>query len=223
MMLRPAARRPAAAALLALSLAVLAGCGDGDDSAGAPTATATVTESTSESAGTSPSASTSSSPSPSQPAQEPTEDSSGPATTDAGATPLCATPDLEVQVKPAEGGGAAGTTHQTISFTNRGEATCTIDGHPGVSYVKGRTQVGAAADRTGDPTSVTLEPHGVATADLAVSDPGNYGDECRPTPVDKLKIFPPDNRQAQTMRIQATGCAAESVHLLTVGPVTQGS
>jgi hypothetical protein len=219
MMLRPAART----AVLLLSLAALTGCGNGDDSAGEPTATATVTESTSESAGTSPSESASTSPAPSQPAQEPTEDSSGPATTAAGAAPLCATPDLEVQVKPAEGGGAAGTTHQTISFTNRGEASCTIDGHPGVSYVKGRTQVGAAADRTGDPAPVTLEPHAVATADLAVSEPGNYGDECQPTPVDKLKIYPPDNRQAQTMRIQATGCAAESVHLLSVGPVTQGS
>jgi hypothetical protein len=215
MMLRPAARP--VVATLALSLAVLAGCGDGDDSAEEPTATATVTESASPT----PSPSASSSPSSSSaPTQEPTE---GPTSSGAaGAVAACGTPDLEVQVAPAAGGGTAGSTHQTITFTNRGEAACTLDGHPGVSYVAGRTQVGAAADRTGDPSSVTLEPLGKATADLVVSDPGNYGDECQPTPVDKLRIYPPDNRQAQTMRIQATGCAAESVHLLTVGPVTAG-
>ena len=135
--------------------------------------------------------------------------------------PLCGTPDLLVSVKAATGGGSAGASHQDLVFSNEADHPCAVTGWPGVSYVAGKQQAGAAADRdeSSPATTLTLQPGGTATAPLTVADPGAYGDDCRPVTADKLKIYPPDNRRAVVMRIQAPACANPDVHLLTVGPV----
>jgi hypothetical protein len=204
------------AVLLALPLAALAGCGGSDSDSPGASSTVTVTSTPSDT-------STSSSPSMTSPPSSPATSeapSSSDATGDAGAA-LCGTPDLTVQVKAAEGGGAAGTQHQSIVFTNESDHDCEIGGWPGVSYVAGRAQLGAAADRTGERSSTVLAPGDSATSDLAVTEPGAYPD-CQPANADKLKIYPPDNKRAVVMRISAPGCGNDDVHLLTIGPVTAG-
>ena len=138
----------------------------------------------------------------------------------------CTTADLQVTVRPDKGGGAAGSTYLAVVFTNRGSLPCTLDGHPGVSFVTGDngTQVGAAADREKSGTRVTLQPRTQAHATLRQVQAGNFDKQkCRPVQALGYRVYPPDQRASAFVPAKTTACAATSVHLLTVGPVVAGA
>lgn len=143
-------------------------------------------------------------------------------TTTPGPLP-CRTGQLRVTLGPAE--GAAGSTYRPLRFTNRGSTTCTLSGHPGVSYVAGADghQVGSPATRTGTPVHVVLRPGATASATLRgvryeTQDPAR----CRPTAVTGLRVYPPDQRASAFLRAPGRACAATGVRLLVVEPVRPG-
>ncbi|MDN6536499.1 MAG: DUF4232 domain-containing protein [Corynebacterium variabile] len=124
----------------------------------------------------------------------------------------CHTSDLDVSVGDPD--GAAGSVYRQLIFTNSSASDCTISGYPGVSLVAGGdTQVGAAADREdtpGEAPVITLSPGDAASADLKISNPGVYGDQCTATPADALKIYPPDEKDSTTVTVDGlTGCTGD--------------
>jgi Protein of unknown function (DUF4232) len=124
--------------------------------------------------------------------------------------------------------GAAGSLYQNIDFTNIGTATCTLYGYPGVALVAGTpsTQVGAAASRStaAGPTLVTLSPGQTANALLRVAQALNYpATTCSPTATTYLQIYPPNQTTPIYLDYKSTGCASNSVDLLTIGVVQAGA
>jgi hypothetical protein len=87
------------------------------------------------------------------------------------------------------------------------------------------TQVGAAADRVAGSakTTVTLQPQGVASALLRITQALNYPrDNCGPVSTTWIQIFPPGQTAPLFMPYKGTGCSKPSVHLLTIDVVKPG-
>jgi hypothetical protein len=212
----------AATALLAAG--ALAGCGNGLSS----------THGSSEPAitqGSSPKASASPTPTPSRLAKSATSRPTGhrsggapasspaqrPASTiDAGdpagaplASTMCSPGDLSVGLRTPRGGGAAGSQYELLTFRNVSAATCTMNGHPGVSFVGlgNGTQLGVPAARTGAVHTVTLPPGRMGTALLQVVDAGVYSPaQCAPTTSDGLRVYPPDWRVSAFVPFRTQAC-----------------
>jgi len=142
----------------------------------------------------------------------------------AGPAP-CATSDLNVTLGPAN--GAAGSTFQTIVFTNTSGATCTLYGYPGVSLVSAPpyAQIGLAAQRasTTPVTQITLATGATASAVLRVVDALNFGAAtCSPTKGAFLRIYPP-NQTAPVYLADAAEVCAQPVQTLFISAVQTGS
>jgi len=142
----------------------------------------------------------------------------------AGSVP-CATSDLNVTLGPAN--GAAGSTFQTIVFTNTSGATCNLYGYPGVSLVSAPpyAQIGLAAQRasTTPVTQVTLATGATASAVLRVVDALNFGAAtCSPTKGAFLRIYPP-NQTAPVYLADAAEVCAQPVQTLFISAVQTGS
>lgn len=142
----------------------------------------------------------------------------------AGPAP-CATSDLNVTLGPAN--GAAGSTFQTIVFTNTSGATCTLYGYPGVSLVSAPPyrQIGLAAQRasTTPVTQITLATGATASAVLRVVDALNFGAAtCGPTKGAFLRIYPP-NQTVPVYLADAAEVCAQPVQTLFISAVQTGS
>src|SRR5579859_422574 len=125
----------------------------------------------------------------------------------------CSASELTVHVELAQGGAAAGSTYVPIDFTNTSGSACTMDGYPGVSFVRSRSggQLGKPATRNpaATPATVTLTPGGVAHAILQVAEAGNYSQSaCTPVTAHWLKIFPPNQATAMYARFKVRACSA---------------
>jgi uncharacterized protein DUF4232 len=97
----------------------------------------------------------------------PASPASSPAASHGGiAAAGCSSSALSARVDLAQGGAAAGSTYVPIDFTNTSGNACTMEGYPGVSFVRGPSggQLGNAATRNpaASPAMVTLAPGGVA-------------------------------------------------------------
>ncbi|MEJ4097467.1 DUF4232 domain-containing protein [Corynebacterium bovis] len=133
----------------------------------------------------------------------------------------CRTRDLSVTATRPE--GAAGSEEFSLMFTNNGRSSCSLRGYPGVSFVgnSNGTQLGAGASReavSGSLPVVTLASGASATAS------GRAGtrpaDECRPTPADGLRVYPPDETTAAYVDMPGlVACADSATELLSVQPV----
>jgi hypothetical protein len=137
-----------------------------------------------------------------------------PAASPKAATAGCASSALSATVNVAQGGAAAGSTFVPIDFTNTSGSACTLDGYPGVSFVRGPSgsQLGKPAIRNPAAAAamVTLVPGGVAHATLQVAGAGNYSaSACTPVAAHWLKIFPPDQVTAIYARYDVTACSAK--------------
>ena len=131
-----------------------------------------------------------------------------------GATAGCASSALTAHVDLAQGGAAAGSTYVPIDFTNTSGSACTMDGYPGVSFVRGPSggQLGNPASRNpaAAPAMVTLAPGGIAHAILQVGEAGNYSQSaCTPVTAHWLKIFPPNQVSAIYARYDVQACSAK--------------
>jgi hypothetical protein len=132
----------------------------------------------------------------------------------------CTTSHLEVWLGDGEGGGTAGHTYYPLEFSNVGRASCTLYGYPGVSaWGPNGRQVGPAAAKSGAAHStVTIAPGATAHALLAIAD---WGAICaKGVAAYGLKVFPPDQRVAETFSFPLTVCASRGV--LVTGPLRAG-
>jgi len=214
----------AGSALAALALA--AGCSNSSTStATTPPATATPAQGGSAPAtesGPSGSAGATTAPAASAPAT--TAAASGAGSAAAGA-PACSSRYLRAGA--AQPNGAAGSLYLEITFTNLNNAPCTLFGYPGVVLARGTpvTPVGAPADRTGGgATTVTLAPHGVASAQLRIVDALNFpAAACGPVATTWIQVIPPNQTAPLYVSYTSTGCTKSATHLLSIEVVKPGS
>src|SRR5690348_15139866 len=108
----------------------------------------------------------------------PASPGSSPAASHGGTSAGCSSSGLTARVDLAQGGAAAGSVYVPIDFTNTSGSACTLEGYPGVSFVRSPSggQLGNAASRNpaAPPAMVTLVPGGVAHAILQVAEAGNF-------------------------------------------------
>ncbi|MHA7283104.1 DUF4232 domain-containing protein [Arthrobacter sp. TMS2-4] len=123
------------------------------------------------------------------------------------------------------GGGAAGSVYRTLVLTNASDEACTVAGYPGVSSVDGAgNQIGAPADRDGAaPVFVLLAPGTSASATLQQTNAQNYGADCGLTPASGLRVYPPGATDSLVLPQALPACSAESIVLMTVGPLEPAS
>ncbi|MBY8888569.1 DUF4232 domain-containing protein [Streptomyces sp. PTM05] len=136
----------------------------------------------------------------------------------------CATSQLKATQQDASVG--AGQYYSKVVFTNVSGTTCTLDGFPGVSYVKqAGVQSGNAAQRSGGPGHVvTLKPHGTASAVLHDANGiGGYDpSQCQLSQAQGLRVYPPNQKAALFIPWNTQHCAGPTIHSLTIGPVQAG-
>jgi len=136
-------------------------------------------------------------------------------------TSACTTSALKVSLGPAN--GAAGTVFYPLTFVNNGKLGCNLRGYPGVSAVTGSgKQIGSPASQV--PSSykaVTLLPGKSQSALLGIVETGNFSpSQCAPVTAAGLKVFPPNQKKALTIKKTFSTCSSTSVVSLTVRPVT---
>lgn len=137
-----------------------------------------------------------------------------------GTTSGCATSTLKVSLGPAN--GAAGTVFYPLNFANTGKLGCTLRGYPGVSAVTGNgKQIGGPASQI--PSSyktVTLLPGKVQSALVGIVETGDFSQsQCKPVTAAGLKVFPPNQTKAVSIKKTFSTCSSPAVISLTVRPV----
>jgi hypothetical protein len=139
-----------------------------------------------------------------------TSPGSTPTTTAAGSSTRCRNSQLRVSLGTPDRG--AGQIYTQILFVNSGSTTCTLAGHPGVSYVAGDDghQVGASATRAGTAvTTVSLKPGGTASALLHETNYANFDQGvCKPVTVRGLRVYPPGSTAAVFIPRAGMQCSA---------------
>ena len=113
-----------------------------------------------------------------------------------------------------------GSIYTPLVFTNTGTVTCTLDGHPGVSFIdEAGNQIGPSAERTtGTTPTVALAPGEQAHATLQTHDAGLF-DTCVPVPAHRMKVYPPDQTTAIIIAydfVVCTGVIADSQFIIDV-------
>ncbi|MDX6246443.1 MAG: hypothetical protein QOE76_4166 [Frankiales bacterium] len=149
-------------------------------------------------------------------------------TTSAGGDPnRCKNSQLTVSLSAADRG--AGQIYSQILFVNKGTTTCTLAGHPGVSYVAGDDghQVGASATRTGTGvTTVSLAPGATASALLHEANYSSFDQSvCKPVTVRGLRVYPPGSLAAVFLPRVGKECSAVTLPApaLSIAQVKAGS
>jgi hypothetical protein len=138
-----------------------------------------------------------------------------------GTTSVCATSALKVSLGGAN--GAAGTVFYPLKFVNTGKLGCTLGGYPGVSAVTGTgKQIGGPASRISSSSkTVTLLPGKSASAVVGIVETGNFSSsQCAPVTAAGLKVFPPGQGKAVTIKKSFSTCSSTTVISLTVTSVS---
>jgi hypothetical protein len=137
-----------------------------------------------------------------------------------GATGACTTSALKVSLGAAN--GAAGTVFYPLKFVNTSKLGCTLRGYPGVTAVtSGGKQVGSpAAQIPSSYKTVTLLPGQAQSAVVGIVETGNFSpSQCSPVTAAGLKVFPPNQSKALTIKKTFSACSSTVVISLTVRPV----
>jgi hypothetical protein len=136
----------------------------------------------------------------------------------------CLSSALQAQLGASQ--GTAGTFYQVIVLTNTSNATCTLYGYPGVSFVTGvgGSQVGAPATKNAALAKalVTLAPGDKANVLLAVHDAGAIAN-CHITAVNWLRIYPPGDYGSTYVQYNAQACANKAQPIISVTAVRAGA
>lgn len=141
-------------------------------------------------------------------AQSPTPSTASPTPAPASSA-TCGPGELAVGLRTSRGGAAAGSRYELLTFRNTSTSTCTVDGHPGVSFVGGGngTQLGVAAEQAGAAHVVRLAPGTSATALLRIANAYNYdAASCAPTTSDGFRVYPPDWRVSVFVPFRTDAC-----------------
>jgi hypothetical protein len=132
----------------------------------------------------------------------------------------CATSALKVSLGRAN--ATAGTTFYPLKFVNKSKRTCTLRGYPGVSAVTSSgKQIGRAAQRTQAKfRTVTLAPGKQQSSSVGIVDTGNFSKaRCKPVMAAGLKVIPPNQKQAVTLKKKFSTCSSTASTSLQVKPI----
>ncbi|GAA2658625.1 MULTISPECIES: DUF4232 domain-containing protein [Actinosynnema] len=200
-----------------LVAAFAAGCGSGGSDQGGGQVPSIEVVPSDGTSGTSGQAPTGSQPPPATTTPEPATPppASGPA--------QCQTAQLKIEF--GQGNADMQGAHMPLRFTNTGQAACTLQGAPGVSYVTGDNgeQVGEPATRDVNGPLVTLNPGETASAGVFLSSAPQKTPDCQQVPVRGLRIYPPGNTAAAFVPDDTYACAPPlNGPFLRVGPVKPG-
>jgi len=135
-------------------------------------------------------------------------------------TSVCSASALKVSLGSAN--GTAGTTFYPLKFMNTSKLGCTLRGYPGVSAVTGSAkQIGSPASQISSSyRTVTLLAGKSASAQVGIVETGNFSSsQCAPVTAAGLKVFPPGQGKAVTIKKSFSTCSSTIVISLTVGPV----
>ena len=138
-----------------------------------------------------------------------------------GTTSVCATSALKVSLGPAN--GAAGTVFYPLNFVNTSKLGCTLRGYPGVTAVTSSgKQIGSPASPIASSyKAVTLLPGKAQSALVGIVETGNFSpSQCAPVTAAGLKVAPPGQSKAVTIKKTFSTCSSTSVISLTVRPVS---
>jgi hypothetical protein len=138
-----------------------------------------------------------------------------------GATSACATSALKVSLGPAN--GTAGTVFYPLTFVNTSKLGCTLRGYPSVTAVTGSgKQIGSPASPIASSfKTVTLLPGKAQSAQVGIVETGNFSpSQCAPVTAAGLKVFPPNQSKALTIKKTFSTCSSTTVISLTVRPVS---
>jgi hypothetical protein len=138
-----------------------------------------------------------------------------------GATGACATSALKVSLGPAN--GTAGTVFYPLNFMNTSKLGCTLRGYPGVTAVTGNgNPIGSPASQIPSSSkAVTLLPGKTQSALVGIVETGNFSpSQCAPVMAAGLKVFPPNQSKAVTIKKTFSTCSSTTVISLTVRPVS---
>ncbi len=138
-----------------------------------------------------------------------------------GTTSSCATSALKVSLGPAN--GAAGTVFYPLNFVNTSKLGCTLRGYPGVSAVTSSgAQIGSPASQISSSfKTVTLLAGKSASALVGIVETGDFDpSQCAPVTAAGLKVFPPGQSKAVTIKKSFSTCSSTTVISLTVRPVS---
>jgi hypothetical protein len=115
------------------------------------------------------------------------------------------------------GDPGAGNIYYPLDFTNTTPHTCTLDGFPGVSLLRGDGSViGRPAGREGGkPAAVRIAPGRTVEADLHTLNQGVKGDTCWRKPT-LIMVYPPGSTESMTL---ATSNPVVCGDTFDVGPV----
>jgi hypothetical protein len=194
-----------AVAFATLAAAALAGCGNGVQSSHGSTGSA-ISQPTA-----SPSVASPGKASPGKASPTPAASTTVSATARPSGPPLCAVSGLRVGSRAPRGGAAAGSNYLLLTFRNVSSHTCTMNGHPGVSFVgkDNGTQLGSPAVRSGGLRTVVLAPGRSTTALLQIANAADYdAATCEPTTSNGLRVYPPDSRASVFVPFKTDACQA---------------
>ncbi len=138
-----------------------------------------------------------------------------------GTTSSCATSALKVSLGSPN--GTAGTTFYPLKFMNTGKLGCTLRGYPGVSAVTSSSkQIGSPASQISSSyRTVTLLSGKSASAQVGIVETGNFSpSQCAPVTAAGLKVFPPGQGKAVTIKKSFSTCSSTNVISLTITPVS---
>jgi len=137
-----------------------------------------------------------------------------------GSVTGCATSTLKVSLGQAN--GTAGTVFYPLKFVNTSKTSCTLRGYPGVSAVTSSgKQIGNPASRIqSNVRTVTLAPGKQQSASVGIVETGNFSQsQCKPVTAAGLKVFPPNQSKAVTLKKNFSTCSSNASTSLKVTPV----
>jgi hypothetical protein len=220
----PASTTPSASTPASAAASNGASAGTSAGASGAPSAGGSATAPPSTPATTIPATATS-------PGSKPTATTSAtgatPTATTSGSSTRCRNAQLKVSL--GSEGAAAGNRYTPLIFTNTGTTSCTLAGHPGVSYVAGDKgiQVGDSAKRDpGTVRTVTLAPGGSASAVLHEANYQNFDQSaCKAVTVRGFRVYPPGSTAAFFVPRPARECSGTDLPAtaLSIGVVKPGT
>ena len=114
-----------------------------------------------------------------------------------------------------------GSIYTPLVFTNTGTVTCTLDGHPGVSFIDDAgNQIGPVcrADARRDAHRRRGTRRAGSNATLQTHDAGLF-DTCVPVPAHRMKVYPPDQTEAIVIAydfVVCTGAIGDSQFIIDV-------
>ncbi len=134
-------------------------------------------------------------------------------------------PDLQVKLGLAQ--GTSNTTYQVIDFTNRGSASCVLDGYPGVNLAGGTpvAPIGLPAAHTAfaPAKEIILQAGAVANALLQITNARDYSSaKCGPVQAQYLVIYLPNNAGQVKVPYGSTACS-RAVQMLQISSVSVGT